>query len=429
VTQDGVFGGKTADAVRAFQTRAALLQDGIVGRATWAALVGQSAPVGAALPDAALACFNAMDSVKWSAAQRWGIVANIKHESDFNPAAVGDGGAAYGLCQWHRDRQATFANKFPGRSIFGSSLQEQCAFIDYELTTTEGKAAAELGQAATAQEAGEIFCRWYERPAAVDAEALARGQTAAYYETLYTPGAGPAPTPPAPIGIAPDRETSDVLAPRTLQDLQLPHSLFPGGNQWQLSQNGVILAGPGGPAPQTDGAARLLSKYGPALFSLLTQVRVPIELVLAMLDLFAAGTGKRFLPGCDTELPERTPELATNGVMQPLLSLARLVLRKPDLTLDDLADPQTALSAGIRIIWLQGAETAFDPPLVAAAYAAGGLFYDTNPGNTWRIIQTRPGIPNLIDSFVQAFNGATAVMANATLPAGLSSLLALQKAL
>ncbi len=62
-----------------------------------------------------------------------GILANIQRESWFDPTAVGDAGAAYGICQWNSRRQdlITFCNQ-NGYSY--SSMEGQLAFLKYELT-------------------------------------------------------------------------------------------------------------------------------------------------------------------------------------------------------------------------------------------------------------------------------------------------------
>src|SRR5581483_11132801 len=59
----------------------------------------------------------------WTKAQAAGIVANIDRESNFRANVFGDKGTAYGLGQWHKDRQAAFA-KWAGHSIIGSTLAE-----------------------------------------------------------------------------------------------------------------------------------------------------------------------------------------------------------------------------------------------------------------------------------------------------------------
>lgn len=112
----------------------------------------------------------------WTKEQASGIVANLRAESGMRPDAVGDGGKAYGLAQWHPDRQANFA-QWAGKDIRESTLMEQLQFVNHELTQgAEQRAGALLRAAKNAQQAGEIVSRYYERPAQADVEAARRGQ-------------------------------------------------------------------------------------------------------------------------------------------------------------------------------------------------------------------------------------------------------------
>lgn len=92
-----------------------------------------------------------------------GILANLKAESDFQVGAIGDKGQAYGIGQWHPDRQKLFEKQF-GHSILSSTLEEQLAFVDYELKTTERKAGRALMEANDIRSAVQAGVS-YERPA------------------------------------------------------------------------------------------------------------------------------------------------------------------------------------------------------------------------------------------------------------------------
>lgn len=128
------------------------------------------------------------ESKGWSPAQAAGIVANLHSESAMNPAAVGDKGKAYGIAQWHPDRQAAF-KAWSGKDIRQSTLEEQLAFVNYELTEgNEKPAGAALRGAVTAERAGQIVSRRYERPAKAEGEALKRGRLASSM-LLGIPGA------------------------------------------------------------------------------------------------------------------------------------------------------------------------------------------------------------------------------------------------
>lgn len=114
----------------------------------------------------------------WTKEQSVGIVANIKRESNFDHKAVGDGGKAFGLAQWHPDRQGEF-NKLFGKPIQQSSFEEQLAFIQFELTRgNERRAGDMLRTAQTGRDAAAIVSKHYERPAKRDFEANARGNIA-----------------------------------------------------------------------------------------------------------------------------------------------------------------------------------------------------------------------------------------------------------
>ena len=119
-----------------------------------------------------------LESLGWTHAQASGIVANLQRESSGNEKAVGDNGKAYGLGQWHPDRQANFA-KFAGKDIHESSHAEQIAFVNYELRKgSEQNAGRQLGGATSAADAAAIISRSYERPKDKENEAQARSSIA-----------------------------------------------------------------------------------------------------------------------------------------------------------------------------------------------------------------------------------------------------------
>jgi len=116
----------------------------------------------------------------WKSHEAAGILANLQDESAMNPRAVGDGGKAYGLAQWHPDRQEAFS-KWAGKDIRSSTTAEQLDFLTYELTRGAERRAGDLLRAATnARQAGEIVSRYYERPRDADREARERGQLAVH---------------------------------------------------------------------------------------------------------------------------------------------------------------------------------------------------------------------------------------------------------
>lgn len=121
----------------------------------------------------------------WTKEQAAGIAANLQRESGFNPHVEvnNDKEKAYGIAQWHRDRQEDF-KKWSGHDIRQSTLAEQLKFVTYELRKgKEQRAGRMLMQAGSAEEAGRVISRHYERPGltpeAQAAEANLRGTAAA----------------------------------------------------------------------------------------------------------------------------------------------------------------------------------------------------------------------------------------------------------
>lgn len=114
----------------------------------------------------------------WSREQAIGIAANLQKESGFNNTVTGDDGKAYGIAQWHADRQANFQRVF-GKSIKTSTFNEQLAFVHHELTRgTEQGAGKRLRGARNAGEAAAIVSQYYERPLAAQKEKIERAQIA-----------------------------------------------------------------------------------------------------------------------------------------------------------------------------------------------------------------------------------------------------------
>jgi Phage tail lysozyme len=198
--EDGVCGPKTIFAIAEYQRRNLQMNpaDGRVdpNGATFRSLTGGSppapAPNAAPTPAPAPAPAPAAPTVVagdvrgamdyfigqgWTAAQAAGIVANLQAESGLQPDAVGDGGQAYGMAQWHRDRQTNF-HTFIGRDIRGSTVDQQLQFVQHELGTTEAGAGQRLRGTNSVYDAGASISRNYERPADREGEAARRGHRA-----------------------------------------------------------------------------------------------------------------------------------------------------------------------------------------------------------------------------------------------------------
>jgi hypothetical protein len=133
-----------------------------------------------------------------------GMAANIARESTFNQHAVGDHGQAYGIGQWHPDRQANFA-KVMGLPIQGSSYQQQLAFYAYEVKHNK-RLMGMLSQDPGAGQAAMAVSMLNERPADKEGEMIARAKIAQGMVNAY-PGA---PQGPQVAGAKSSTTTNDV---------------------------------------------------------------------------------------------------------------------------------------------------------------------------------------------------------------------------
>lgn len=102
----------------------------------------------------------------WTREQAAGIVANLQRESGLNPEAFnasGGGKGAYGIAQW-REPGNRQSNLFKFAGTDKPTFEQQLAFIQHELNTSERGAATDLRGAKTAEEAADSFLRKFERP-------------------------------------------------------------------------------------------------------------------------------------------------------------------------------------------------------------------------------------------------------------------------
>lgn len=158
----------------------------------------------------------------WSREQAIGIAANFFSESKFNRRAVGDGGRAYGIGQWHPDRQADFKS-WSGKDIRDSTYEDQLAFAHYELTQGKEKSAGDaLRRARSAREAAGIVSSKYERPRDVFGEMNKRGELANSWDgtVLTSQGGGSnmsiAPTTNITVtGVNDPKKAADLIGQET----------------------------------------------------------------------------------------------------------------------------------------------------------------------------------------------------------------------
>jgi hypothetical protein len=149
--------------------------------------IGIDADGNAVLPQAAHEMANASRKAGFTPAVTAGILANVQHESGFNPGSSGDGGSAKGFFQHRLDRVDNF-KRVTGVSPENATPAQAVKFFKHELDNPEeagmtAEQANEIRNASSPQEAAMLIQKYYEKPKKVDA---ARGQTASLiYRTLH----------------------------------------------------------------------------------------------------------------------------------------------------------------------------------------------------------------------------------------------------
>lgn len=112
----------------------------------------------------------------WTREQALGIVAGSFAESGLKPGNRNPTSGAYGIGQWLGSRVKDF-ERVMGKPLEGSSLQDQLAFMQWELRNTEKRAGSAIAGTSSAHDALSAFVTKYERPklgAETDGD-LARG--------------------------------------------------------------------------------------------------------------------------------------------------------------------------------------------------------------------------------------------------------------
>ena len=130
---------------------------------------------------------NAAEAMKFFIGQGWtknqaaGIVGNLQQESGANlDPNISNSIGMYGIAQWDTSRRKEF-EKIYGKSIYGSSFEDQLKYVQYELTNGNRKAAGDrLKQASNVNDAASIVTRLYEGAAGQDdAKRIANAQALA----------------------------------------------------------------------------------------------------------------------------------------------------------------------------------------------------------------------------------------------------------
>jgi hypothetical protein len=249
--------------------------------------------------------------------------------------------------------------------------------------------------------------------------------------TLWRDGSGPrAESAGAAIAETTRRNAPAAVLHAALPALRRPHAVFSGGLRWCLTPEGIEVEGrPLAPTGAMLAARRAFDWFGPHFRAAAIETGVPIELLVAtactesMGDTrraatpAAAAAARREEPGFVSD--EATPHRVSIGLMQTLISTARHVLPLPEddpamarITAATLLDPARSILAGASYIAAQSGVTRLDPPVVACAYNAGGVYEQRGAANHWRMRQYPIGTPNHADRFVIFFNQALRLAAD-----------------
>lgn len=95
-----------------------------------------------------------------------GIVGNLIVESNLNTTAKGDGGKAFGIAQWHPNRQKGLIDLAYSRGTDISDFDTQLEYVWQEINGSQKhyKVLEGLMNSKTASEAAESFMNTFERP-------------------------------------------------------------------------------------------------------------------------------------------------------------------------------------------------------------------------------------------------------------------------
>lgn len=221
-------------------------------------------------------------------------------------------------------------------------------------------------------------------------------------------------------------ETGGIAGDDILAALRSVHG-FRDGVTWRLTAAGIEVAGE---VPVSAGrlvtVPRIWEAYGADIRAMAGRYGVPAELILA--TICTESRGNRFAvrqePGYTSD--EETPDRVSPGLMQTLISTARGILAsETDIAVeaidrDWLFTAGNSIRAGTAYIARQRGMTRLDPPMVACAYNAGGVYHQDGAGNRWKMRQYPIGTGEHADRFVMWFNDAFRMFAEglADPPAG-----------
>lgn len=195
------------------------------------------------------------------------------------------------------------------------------------------------------------------------------------------------------------------------QDLFSFHKYNDDGVSWRLTIDGIEIEHQG--IPRSPGRASTVTSiwkdFGASIEKWSKEYLVPAELIVACIATESRGFEKacRVEPGYKNDFI--TPNKVSPGLMQTLISTARSTLMKrkvpiAQITREWLFIADNSIRAGASYIEEQSRITGFDPVYVAAAYNAGGLYFQEGLANRFKLRCYPIGTSEHIDRFITWFN-------------------------
>lgn len=198
-------------------------------------------------------------------------------------------------------------------------------------------------------------------------------------------------------------ETIKII--RAMPGLTQSHG-FRDSIRWCLARNGLRIEDED---PETFGGEpktvrRVWQAFSGSITDWAHGFGVPAELIVATICTETRGdpAAVREEPGYVSDT--RTPAKVSPGLMQTLISTARHVLGDDSIDRQWLLMPDNAIRAGTAYIAKQWKATGFDPPKVACAYNAGGIYYNASVENRWKMRQYPINTAEHADRFIKWFN-------------------------
>ncbi len=197
-----------------------------------------------------------------------------------------------------------------------------------------------------------------------------------------------------------------------LDELKKQHG-FHDSILWHLDKNGLFVDGK---LETTKGDPRTVRRVWDSFSAPLDEwskkFGVPVELIIATICTESGGdpAAVREEPGFVSD--ERTSNKVSPGLMQTLISTAQATLGDGSINRQWLLEPANSIRAGTSYIASQWKATGFDPPKVACAYNAGGVYYNRGEENRWKMRQFPINTGYHADRFVKWFNDCFRCFAN-----------------